>query len=425
MSDIRNILFGDAAQSGIFSVCTANSVVIRSALRFAKARNCALAIEATANQVDQFGGYTGMTPADYAKMVRRIAAEENVSTEHYILGGDHLGPLTRCAEAEEDAMRFSRELVRQYVLAGFAKIHIDTSMRLASDDPNAPLAVEVCARRGAELAAVVWEAYAELKKTEPNAPRPCLVIGSEVPIPGGSKEHEDHVTPTAPEDFLSQVSAFRAAFAKHNVPFGDVVGFVVQPGVEFGDDFVCQYSHDNAAALIAALDQTKGLVFEGHSTDYQTKYSLRALVNDRVAILKVGPALTYALREALFLAELALKDMGVPCPAFRDTLYNVMRRDNRYWYKYYTGTSAEIEYKFLFSYSDRCRYYLPYPEVSAAIDGIMNSDVLIPEALLSLYFPRQYARFMEGKLSARPADVIMDRVADFMRDYAFACHIGE
>ena len=423
MSDLRTILFGKAGQSGIFSVCTANSVVIRSALRFALAENCTLAIEATANQVDQFGGYTGMTPAQYAEMVKKIAAEEKVSADHYILGGDHLGPLTRCGEVEEDAMQFSRELVRQYVLAGFAKIHIDTSMRLASDDPNAPLAVEVCARRGAELAAVVWEAYAELKKTEPNAPRPCLVIGSEVPIPGGSKEHEDSVTPTSPEDFLAQVDAFRAAFRQHGVPFDDVVGFVVQPGVEFGDDFACQYSHDNAAALIAALGKTEGLVFEGHSTDYQTKYSLRALVDDRVAILKVGPALTYALREALFLAEMALKDMGVPCPAFRDTLHSIMTDSDKYWRKYYTGTPEEIEYKLLFSYSDRCRYYLPYPEVSAAIDAIMDCDALIPEALLSLYFPRQYARFMEGKLSARPADVIMDRVADFMRDYAYACHI--
>ena len=42
------------------------------------------------------------------------------------------------------------------------------------------------------------------------------------------------------------------------------------------------------------------LVFEGHSTDYQQEQSLRMLVEDGVAILKVGPGLTFAMREALF-----------------------------------------------------------------------------------------------------------------------------
>ena len=255
MSSLCEILFGSKKQEGIFSVCTANPVVIRSALRLAKEEGFTLAIEATANQVDQFGGYTGMRPADYAAMVEAIAADEGVPADRYILGGDHLGPLTRCGEPEEKAMPFAKELVRQYVLAGFTKIHLDTSMRLASDDQQIPLDVRVCARRGAELAEVVWQAYAERVKSAPSSPRPSLVIGSEVPIPGGSKEHEDSVAPTDPKDFLAQVQAFQEAFSAHGVSFEDVAAFVVQPGVEFGDDFVCQYSPQKAAGLMADKGQ--------------------------------------------------------------------------------------------------------------------------------------------------------------------------
>lgn len=38
------------------------------------------------------------------------------------------------------------------------------------------------------------------------------------------------------------------------------------------------------------------LVFEAHSTDYQTKEAYKQLVHDHFAILKVGPALTFAMR---------------------------------------------------------------------------------------------------------------------------------
>ena len=42
------------------------------------------------------------------------------------------------------------------------------------------------------------------------------------------------------------------------------------------------------------------MVYEAHSTDYQTRDALRALVKDHFAILKVGPGLTFAMREALW-----------------------------------------------------------------------------------------------------------------------------
>ena len=121
---------------GIYSACTANELVLRACMQRAKETNSVLLIEATANQVDQYGGYTGMKPKDFMKFVEELAAIEGLDMDRIILGGDHLGPLTFVQYEEEKAMQEASELIRQFVLAGFTKIHIDTSMKVASDDPK-------------------------------------------------------------------------------------------------------------------------------------------------------------------------------------------------------------------------------------------------------------------------------------------------
>ena len=59
---------------GIPSYCTANRKVIETILRDAAEHGRTVLIEATANQVDQFGGYTGMKPKDYVRFIEEIAA---------------------------------------------------------------------------------------------------------------------------------------------------------------------------------------------------------------------------------------------------------------------------------------------------------------------------------------------------------------
>ena len=116
---------------GIPSYCSANELVIEIALRRAKERNIPVLIEATANQVNQFGGYTGMKPADFYQMVLKMAKDIDLPENMMILAGDHLGPLTWQKLPEAEAMKNSVELVYQYARAGFTKIHLDTSMKVA------------------------------------------------------------------------------------------------------------------------------------------------------------------------------------------------------------------------------------------------------------------------------------------------------
>ena len=284
---------------GIPSYCTANELALEIALRRAKMLNQPVLIEATANQVNQYGGYTGMLPKDFYKLVLDMAAAIDLPEQMVILAGDHLGPLTWQNLPEAEAMEKSIELVYQYTRAGFTKIHLDTSMKVA-DDAEGLLSTEVIARRGATLYKAAIKGYEELKAEKPEAIRPVFVVGSEVPIPGGAQEAEDSLAVTSVAAFKDTVATYKRVWEEEGVGEGmnDVIAVVVQPGVEFGDDQVFLYDSAAAAELCAALKEFPEVCFEGHSTDYQSPACLKAMVEDGIAILKVGPALTSGLREA-------------------------------------------------------------------------------------------------------------------------------
>ena len=73
---------------GIPSYCTASGIVIEAALQQGKRFGDDVLIEGTSNQVNQFGGYTGMRPADYKEFVLGLADKVNFPRERVILGGD-------------------------------------------------------------------------------------------------------------------------------------------------------------------------------------------------------------------------------------------------------------------------------------------------------------------------------------------------
>ena len=158
---------------GIYSACTGNRLVLEACMRHALKTGTVLLIESTANQVDQYGGYTGMKPADFMEMCKELAREVGMPMDRIILGGDHLGPLTFAGYDEEKAMSEARELIRQYVAAGFTKIHIDTSMKVASDDPDTRLADEVIARRGLPNLQRLRRIPTQSSKSR--IPKPCIL----------------------------------------------------------------------------------------------------------------------------------------------------------------------------------------------------------------------------------------------------------
>lgn len=356
MSLTDRILRNRAGQAvGLPSWCTAHPQTLAAILHSYREDGAPILIEATCNQVNQFGGYTNMTPADFVAFVQGIARAQGVDPTRLILGGDHLGPNPWKAEPAAQAMANARDMVTAYVEAGFSKIHLDASMPCCGE-----VLTEVdMASRAADLCAVA-EAAAAGRSLH-------YVIGTEVPVPGGETEQRDALAITTAEAARRTCDLHRAAFAGRGLEaaFQRVIGLVVQPGVDFGNDQIIAYDPGLATGLAALAPALNGPLFEAHSTDYQTGRALAALVRDHFAILKVGPELTFAYRQAVMALERLEVLLGLPPSGVTQALLAAMRRRPSDWRAYIPPGQRE-ESMMLFGLSDRLRYYWSVPEVQAA-----------------------------------------------------------
>lgn len=407
--------------NGIYAVCYAHPIVLEAAIRYAHANHTPLLIEATSNQVDQFGGYTGMTPADFRSFVCRLADSLDFSQDMLILGGDHLGPNRWQNLPAEQAMANADDLIKSYVAAGFKKIHLDCSMSCANDP--VPLTDEIVAERAARLAKVAEETcMAHFGESDL-----VYVIGTEVPVPGGAHETLTDLAVTTPDAARATLQAHYHAFEKHGLEgiWPRIIALVVQPGVEFDHTHIIDYQPQKAVALSKMVEDYDTLVFEAHSTDYQTPQSLRQLVIDHFAILKVGPALTFALREALF-SLAAIEEELLPakaCSGLRHVLESVMLDRPEYWQSHYHGDGNARRLARGYSYSDRVRYYWPDSQIDEAFERLVRNlaDDPIPLPLISQYLPLQYVKVREGDLSATPRELIINHIQDILQQYHCAC----
>ena len=412
---------------GITSICSANEYVLDAAFAHARENDLPLLIESTCNQVNQYGGYTGQTPFEFMKGLRQLAEKYQFPTSRLVVGGDHLGPNPWRHETAAKAMEKSRVLVRDYVRAGYTKIHLDTSMMCADDDRARPLSTHVIAARTADLALVAEETYRDI---DPAGPRPNFIIGTEVPPPGGVDDADGVLTVTTPQAAEETISTTREAFKRLGLveAWERVIAVVVQPGVEYGNDNLYDYDAAAAASLSRFIEGVEGFVYEAHSTDYQTKAALRELVRDHFAILKVGPALTFAFREAVFaLAEIEeawLKGRpGITLSNLREVVDNVMLQNPIYWQSYYPGDESQQHYARQYSLSDRIRYYWPVQAVQKSIDCLLANLSLapVPLPLLSQYMPLQFRAVRSGRLQNQPAHLIRYGIKAVLNDYAYAC----
>jgi D-tagatose-1,6-bisphosphate aldolase subunit GatZ/KbaZ len=314
---------------GLTSLCSAHPLVLRACMRHALQRGTGIVlIEATCNQVNPDGGYTGMTARDFHRFVHGLAGTEGLPLDRLVLGGDHLGPHPWQHLPASEAMARADALVASYVEAGFRKIHLDCSMACA-DDP-ARLDDVLVAERAARLCLVAEDAWRRC-----GGEAPVYVIGTEVPVPGGPTAALHHVDVTTAAAGRETIVAHRREFAAAGLQdaWTRVIAAVVQPGVEFDHLGVVAYEPAQAVELSALAAEQGRFVFEAHSTDYQTPKALAQLVRDHFAILKVGPAATFALREALWALDAI--DAALPIqhePArLRETVLQSMRADPRHW----------------------------------------------------------------------------------------------
>jgi D-tagatose-1,6-bisphosphate aldolase subunit GatZ/KbaZ len=421
----------NGSAKGIYSICSANREVLEACFKQAKDDESLLLIESTSNQVDQFGGYTGMKPKDFVEYVQTIAAQTGFPQEMILLGGDHLGPNPWQNLPADQAMANSAVLIEEYVKAGYKKIHLDTSMFCADDegDRSKPLDDEIVASRTQKLCQVAENTW---KKYISPVPELIYIIGTEVPIPGGAREKEEKVHPTKAENAAKTLDISKKHFLDAGLSdaWDRVLGLVVQPGVEFGDDQIFNYKRDKAEALSNQILKYDNLVYEAHSTDYQSENCLKALVEDHFSILKVGPWLTFAYREALFALEsIESEIMGkdhAELSKLGDTMDKVMVKEPRYWKSYYFGDENEKFFKRKYSFSDRSRHYWPNQEIEEAKTRLYSNltHFKIPLSLLSQYMPTEFYQVCDGKIPAAPKDLVLSHIRTIAGIYARACGLS-
>jgi D-tagatose-1,6-bisphosphate aldolase subunit GatZ/KbaZ len=398
---------------GIPSWCTAHPQTLSAILAAHRESDEPILIEATCNQVNQEGGYTGMTPAAFRDFVEGLARAEGVDPGRLILGGDHLGPNPWKRLSAREAMGRARDMVKAYLEAGYEKIHIDASMACADE---ATISEQIVAERGAELCAAAEAAG-------PTGER-VYVIGTEVPIPGGETENLDALEVTRPEAARRTYDLHRRAFAAAGVEeaMRRVIALVVQPGVDMGNAQVFGYDRAKASALSAAVRDIPGVVYEAHSTDFQTERALADLVDTHFAILKVGPSLTFAFREAV-MAMVAIGEIaGLPSSGVVEALEQAMDAHPEHW-RGYIPPGPDERLMRLHGLSDRVRYYWPHREVQAALGRLFASldAARIPPGVVSQAVGDMLLERAEPSLSAR---VIAAKVGAVVGRYRRAAGIG-
>jgi D-tagatose-1,6-bisphosphate aldolase subunit GatZ/KbaZ len=411
---------------GVYAVCSAHPSVIAAAIQQAIEDESVLHVESTSSQVNQLGGYTGQTPSQFAEFVHSLSQSAGLHRDRVLLGGDHLGPYPWREQPSALAMRNACELVRACVLAGYNKIHLDASMACADDNQRGP-DERTIAKRAAILCRAAENAFEDLP---PDSSKLLYVIGTEVPAPGGESLPGAPPLVSPANQIPHTLELFRVAFAEQNVTaaWDRVIGMVVQPGVEFGENVIFDYDRQKTAALSSALPEDPILVYEAHSTDYQKPAGLAEMVEDHFAILKVGPWLTFAFREAVFALSAVEREWlahrnGVRLSQVREALDAAMLRNPAYWRSYYHGSADEIRLARMYSYSDRCRYYWGDTTVQQELAQLRaNLDASPPPlTLVSQYLPLQYEAIRSGRLHLNAEGMIQEHIRGVLRVYAAAC----
>jgi len=414
---------------GIYSICSASRYVLEAGMLQAKRDGSLLLIESTSNQVNQFGGYTGQTPADFEKFVHQAAAAMHFPPERIVLGGDHLGPHVWRKGSSSVAMKKACEMVAAYVRAGFTKLHLDASMPCSDDmaEGTRPLPDEIVSARAAELCQAAEAAHERLPE---GSASPVYVIGTEVPIPGGEQSGAMAPGVTRTKDVARTLRIAEKTFRERRLDsaWQRVIAVVVQPGVEFGNDTVFPYDTKKAQPLSRFLRGAWSGVYEAHSTDYQSGTDLRQMVKDHFALLKVGPWLTFAFREAVFALSAIEQEWlsprkDVSLSGLVQEMEKAMLENPEHWMSYYRGEEGALRIARKYSYSDRIRYYWPQPTVATSLQRLIDNLTTHPppNSLISQYLPRQAEAVRTGVLPNDPKALIRHQILEVIDHYAYAC----
>ena len=342
----------------LFAACPNSTAVIKAAFRAAKRNNAPIYFAATLNQIDCDGGYTGMRPDEFVKLVRMEAAAVNFDGI-YIVAIDHGGPWLKdkqrtekwSTEAAMDGVKRSFEAA---LLAGYDLIHVDPTV-----DINVPagqtIDIRLVAARTVELIR-----HCETFRRAKGLPEISYEVGTEE-VHGGLADEKTFDT------FLAELKTALKEAGLEDVWPCFVVGKV-------GTDLHTATFDPGVARVLTDKVRPYGSFIKGHYTDGVSNPEQYPLCGMGAA--NVGPEFTMSEYDAL--AELELLESrelekGTVAMASRMTgvLERLVRESGR-WRKWLHEEEAGLEFdqlgaeRRMWLVKTGCRYIWQRPEALAA-----------------------------------------------------------
>lgn len=349
------------------SFCTANFNVIKILIIFAKYYNLPILLESTSNQVNQFGGYTGLTPRQFYKKIDKLKKKIKIKNKQVMIGADHLGPLPWKKLNSKIALKNAKTLIKKCISLKYDKIHIDSTI-VCKDDKN--LNLNLIRSRSAKIFNTVP------KKDIKNI---FFVFGSEVPFAGGGNTNK--IKPSVLNNIKVDYFLYNSILKNLNSNKKNKFSLVVEPGMAFSNSKISLPKLKKFKKNLS-FSKKNNFSYEAHSTDYQRLVTLKKLVKNNFRFLKVGPELTFDFYQAIKKME---KIEDTNCNQKSNISYELMKamsKDNKYWKDYYKGTKKKIEFLKLNSYLDRMRYYWDSKNVKKSMIKLFKNIDTIPQKVL-------------------------------------------
>ena len=302
-------------------------------------------------------------------------------------------------------------MVADYVAAGFAKIHLDASMACGGRS---------CGARRADCGGARRSARGRRRSGRPaggTTSRQYTLSGPRCRSPGGAAHGLDATSRSHVRNrSLATLETHRRAFARAGIAssFARVIALVVQPGVEFDHHRVVDYQPVMADGPQQDAQRANRRSCSRRIPPTTSRQAaLSALVNDGFAILKVGPALTFAMREALYgLDHIALEtDPSWESSALKPQMERIMLAEPKYWLDYYRGGPGRA------ACPPTLQLQRSHP-ILLARRGRQSGSVSSPgkvwrcepiaEPLISQFLPRCYQAVRRGIIAPHPQQLIFE-----------------
>lgn len=349
--------------------------VIAAGLRQAREHGLPALIEAPAEEVNQFGGHSGLTPADFAALVQDVAHSHGLDAVPLILGADGLGPGLWPGLDPSAAMTHAERMVADFAAAGFNRLQFH-----ALDAPGIARLVSV----------------AETHAPPRHPPVYALPAGGD---PASSV--------TSPEDLAEALTRHEAAFAEADLAgaWRRVHTMSVRFGMGFTPAHVERFDIEQPDQLSAVLRDHDRIALEAEAVDYQSARVCADLTRRNVAVLKLGPSLSFAWREALYgLSHVHAWSEGGP--HISERMEALMLADPAMWQQDGRGPAGHSRLLRHFGFTDRIRHYWSKAgaELAALCDSMEASGLHLP-LLLQYLPPETLAR--AARLDLAPAQAIL------------------